>query len=611
MTAERSERSLPLGQVLMRQGLISAGELKDALAEQHRTREPLGSILIRRNYVPAHLVLKEVAAQHRELEFVDLEHEPIDDTAAKVIPEHMALRLRSLPIGWQAGRLRVAMADPKDSFAVDEIRETTDFRVRAVLAEPGQLEAATRRFWARYSRQVAALDSHNRAHSRRPQLGESELADRADSPGSDPGERAQPAEREAEAERPRLRLAPPEPERSHETPPVVAFVDHLLTRSMEAGATDVHLDPNGGALAIRFRVDGVLTDALSLSERASRAVIDRLKVLAGLDLDGTRLPQEGRFGFRHEDRNVQARVISLPTADGESVAIRIVDEGPRLRPLDALGFSAEAGAAWKEAIGQPGGAVLVTGPARSGISTTLFSSVRSLDARAKNVVTVEQEVEVVVPGVKQIVVDLSDGPAVVAFLNSVLRADPDVVLLSEIRDGKSASAVAEAANSGHLVLGSLRVDSAAAAPGALLGMGVEPFVVASALTCVSSQRLLRRLCPACKAVDHAPPAGLIPPDGLGDGGYRRAVGCKACGGTGYRGRLAIHEVMRVSPEITDAIRERRSREVIHQIAVSEGMVPLFGAGLEKALEGETSISELTRVFGASPRPPASAERTRS
>lgn len=569
MTAERAERSLPLGQVLLRQGLISADELKSALTEQQRTREPLGSILIRHNFVPAHLVLKEVAAQHRELEFVDLDHEVIDPTAARVIPEDMALRLRSLPIGWQGGRLRLAMADPKDSFAVDEIRETTEFRVQALLAEPSQLERATRRFWATV-RSQAPVDTPLRSSA---------------GPSS---------------ERPHLRLAPPGAERHHDNPQVVAFVDHLLNRSMEAGATDIHLDPSGESLAIRFRVDGVLTEGLSLSLKASRAVTDRLKALAGLELEPCQFPQEGRFGFRHQARTVQARLVCLPTAGGESVVLRIVDEGPRVRQIDELGFGVEAEFVWREAIGRPSGIVVVSGPARSGISTTLLSTIRSLDTRAKNVVTIEQEVEVSVPGVKQIVVDLSDGPAVSTFLKSVLRADPDVVLLSEIRDGRAATAIAEAATTGHLVVGSVRAESAAGVPAALVGMGADPFVLASTLICVSSQRLLRRLCAACCVPDPSPPPGLVPPDDVGsEAGYRHAVGCPACGNTGYRGRVAIHEVMRVTPAIAEAVAERRSPDLIRQVAVSEGMVPLFGAGLEKALQGETSISELTRVFGAS------------
>lgn len=586
MTAERAERSLPLGQVLLRQGLITADELKQALSEQQRTREPLGSILIRRDFVPAHVVLKEVAAQHRDLEFVDLDGELIDPTASRVIPEHMALRLRAFPIGWQGGRLRVAMADPRDSFAVDEIREATDFRVEALLAEPQQLETATRRFWAKWSRQGSA-PAYAAAQAPPP------IPDH-----QPPAPVAEPA-----APPPRLRLAPPEAERHHDKPKVIAFVDHLISRCMEAGASDIHLDPHDGSLVIRFRVDGVLTDALTLSDTASRAVIDRFKAMAGLDIDMIRLPQEGAFDFRHEDRTIQARVVSLPTAEGEYLAVRIVDEGPRLRAMEDLGFSTEAYQVWTAALERPGGAIVVTGPSRSGISTTLFSTLRNLDTRSKNVVTVEQSVEIVVPGVKQIAVDLADGPAVAAFLDSILRADPDVVLLSEIRDAKAARAAVEAATSGHLVMGSLRVDSAAAAPSALIGFGLEPFVVASALSCVSSQRLLRRLCPVCKAVDESPPPSLVPPDDLGgETGYRRPVGCGACGGTGFKGRLAIHEVMEITPEVAEAICERRSREVLHQIAVSEGMIPLFGAGLEQALAGETSIGELNRVFGAKPRP---------
>jgi type IV pilus assembly protein PilB len=388
-----------------------------------------------------------------------------------------------------------------------------------------------------------------------------------------------------------------------EDAPIVKFVNLLITQAVNDRASDLHVEPTESDLRIRFRIDGVLHEVMRSPRSIQAGVISRLKVMADINIAERRVPQDGRISLKVGGRAIDLRVATLPTVYGEKVVMRILDKGHALLRLEDLGFLPETHERFSSAYHKPYGTILVTGPTGSGKSTTLYATLNILNESHRNIITVEDPVEYRLAGINQVQVHPKAGLTFASALRSILRSDPDVILVGEIRDRETAIIAIEAALTGHLVLSTLHTNSAASTPMRLVEMGVEPFLVTSALDCVVAQRLARRLCDHCKEAYQPSEAELVeagwPVDELSGSSdwpvLQRAVGCSSCGKTGYRGRFAIHEVMLVSEEIERMVIERRSTDDIVKVAVMEGMITLREDGLRKVALGQTTLEEIFRV----------------
>jgi type IV pilus assembly protein PilB len=389
----------------------------------------------------------------------------------------------------------------------------------------------------------------------------------------------------------------------HETAddaPVVRLVHQLVGQAVELGASDLHLAPDSEDLRVRFRIDGVLRDVTTISRRLAAGVVSRMKIMAELDIAERRVPQDGRVGLTVDGHRVDLRVVTVPTVRGEGVVMRILDKDAVVMDLGELGMSEAALSRFRRSYTQSHGAVLVTGPTGSGKSTTLYAALENVNTPSHHIITIEDPVEYQVEGITQLQVNARAGLLFSTGLRAIVRADPDVIMVGEIRDRETAQIAIEAALTGHLVLSTLHTNDAATSITRLIEMGIEPFLVASALDCVVAQRLVRVLCPHCKRRVILPMATLREygyAAGFDVEGYE-PVGCKNCGGLGYRGRTGIYEVMTITPEVRALALERRSADEILEMAVVQGMHRLKDDGLDKVKQGRTSMAEIARVVNA-------------
>ena len=379
--------------------------------------------------------------------------------------------------------------------------------------------------------------------------------------------------------------------------PVIKLVNSIVAQAVEEGASDVHFEPAGREMRVRFRVDGVLDETTSIPRRMVAGVISRVKIMADLDISERRVPQDGRVGLKVEGHAVDIRVVTMPSVDGEGVVMRILDKTQALMTLDQLGMSGGPSERFDAAIRQAYGAVLVTGPTGSGKSTTLYAALNAINSVEKNILTIEDPVEYHLEGINQLQVNERAGLTFSRGLRSMLRADPDVIMVGEIRDAETARIAVESALTGHLVLSTLHTNDAPSAITRLTEMGIEPFLTASAVDCVVAQRLARRLCNNCKR------RAILAVEALRDSGFNadfdieayEPVGCPRCNGTGYKGRVGIYEVMLLDDEIRSLAIRRASADELLAAAIAGGMRPLRDDGLEKVRQGLTSIAEVTRV----------------
>ena len=507
----------PLGSLLIDEGLLTEAQLDAAVVEQARTGKPLGRLLIEQGTISEAELVRTLARQVG-LEFVDLNECTIDGSVAALVTESLARRYQAIPVGWEDGKLVVAMADPSNVFAVDDIRALAGAEVRTVVATASQIIETIERFF-RVDGEVdevmqAATDE---ADEETDLSGLSEIVEDA---------------------------------------PIVKFVNLFVNQAVGDRASDIHVEPNESDLRIRFRIDGVLHEVMRSPRSIQAGVISRLKVMADINIAERRVPQDGRITMKVSGRSIDLRVATLPTVYGEKVVMRILDKTQAILKLEDLGFAAEAHARFESSYTKPYGTILVTGPTGSGKSTTLYATLNQLNTPDRNIITVEDPVEYRLPGINQVQIHPKAGLTFAGALRSILRADPDIVLVGEIRDKETAVIGIEAALTGHLVLSTLHTNDAASTPMRLVEMGVEPFLVTSALDCVVAQRLARKLCDKCKEPFQPTEAELIeagwPTEELEAGEWptlHRAIGCGSCGRTGYRGRFGIHEVMAMSEEI--------------------------------------------------------------
>ena len=553
-------KSKQLGQILIELGFITPEQLETALEEHRKTPKSLGRVLIDLGMIKEADLVRALAEQVG-LEFVDLNEFPIDATSTVLLPEALSRRYRAIPIGERDGRLLVAMSDPANVYALDDIRTITGRDVQPVVATANDVEEAIQKF--------SGMDSQVEAMA-------SIAAESVDETTADLEEALEDA-------------------------PIVKLVNAIMTQAVGDRASDVHLEPAEHNVRIRFRVDGVLHEPMPPAPKSIQGgLISRLKVMADLNIAERRVPQDGRISMKVGGRALDLRVATLPTVHGEKVVIRVLDKSNALLRLEDLGFLENAYDRFSESFRKPYGAILVTGPTGSGKSTTMYSTLNILNEESKNIITVEDPVEYRLPGVNQMQVNPKAGLTFASALRSILRADPDIVLIGEIRDKETATIAIEAALTGHLVLSSLHTNDAPSAISRLVEMDVETFLVASAIDAVVAQRLARKLCERCRVV-YQPEQAELEAAGFPEWLWPeipqlfKAQGCPACSNTGYRGRIGLYEVMRMSEEIERLTVERASADAIRNVAVQQGMMTLRDDGLEKARMGITTLDEVARV----------------
>ncbi len=534
--------------------------LQQALTTAELTSRPLRTVLVD-DQIITEFQLATAVAEVYGVEAAELSSFPVEPSAMTRIPLTLARRTRMLPIAVTDTTITVAVTDPGDVLGLDDIRAATGLVVRPVVVGKDDLD----RLLDRYVRASTDLD----------EAAAQAVADET------------PSEAEALAG-------------VGEDTPVVRYVNSLLERAITSRASDIHLEPSEHDLKIRLRIDGVLHEVDAVPRGIQSALISRLKILSGLDITERRVPQNGRITKDMNGRSIDLRTATLPTVWGENVVLRVLDTGGIDLELRKLGFTEFNYDRFAESFSKPHGMVLVTGPTGSGKSTTLYATLGEIARPEVNVITVEDPVEYRMDGINQVQVNAKAGLTFAAVLPAILRSDPDVVLIGEIRDRATAQLAVEAALTGHLVLSTLHTNDAPSAVTRLVEMGVEPFLVGSSLDAVLAQRLSRKLCEWCKEAYEPDEKDLVgaswPFETFGmPEKFWRPVGCRSCAQTGYRGRLAVNEVMPVSEDIERLAVQRAPASEIKRVAIAEGMVTLRDDGLRKTADGLTSLEEVLRV----------------
>jgi type IV pilus assembly protein PilB len=546
-----------IGDVVVELGFAERGSVERAIAEARASGRRTGEVLLSNGCLTPDQ-LARVIAERFGVDHVDLGAFKVDMTAANIVSVAAARRYEAVPVHVLDERtLLVAMADPGNVLAVDDISLMTGYEIRAAASAREDVLSLISR--------LNQLDGIVVEEAHEEEDTAAEVTDLRDSAGD---------------------------------APVIKLVHSLIAQGVEQGASDIHFEPRDGELVVRYRVDGVLSDATRVPKRHVAGVVSRIKIMSDLDIAERRAPQDGRVALSIDGRHVDVRVATLPLVGGEAAVLRILDKDSAVVELDKLGFQPAARATFERSFGRAHGAVLVTGPTGSGKTTTLYGALRVLHTPEKNIITIEDPVEYELSGIKQMQVNPKAGVTFDAGLRSMMRADPDVIMVGEIRDHETAQIAIEAALTGHLVLSTLHTNDAPTAVARLIDMGIEPFLVASALDCVVAQRLARTLCPNCKR------EVTVPGDVVRANGFRvdedeivvcEPVGCPRCGGAGYKGRVGLYEVMAVTEQIRELIIRRAAADEIAAAAVADGMRRLREDGLDKVRAGVTSFAEIARV----------------
>jgi len=543
--------------VLVDLGYVPEDRARAAIEEARTAAQPPEELLLNQGAISAEQLSRAVAERYG-LDHVDLGIYQVDMAAANLIPVNTARRYRALPIGFvDKQTLLVAMADPTNVLAVDDVQIATGLDCRVAVAPAEDIDSLIGRLNTLQSAVSEAVEED----------AEEELAEVSDM------------------------------QVSAEDAPVIKLVYSILGQAVGEGASDVHFEPDEDEMRVRFRIDGVLREAAHVPKRMVGAVVSRLKIMSDLNIAEKRVPQDGRVSVTVEDRRVDLRITTLPTQRGEGATIRVLDKDNAQRSLDDLGMDGVGRERFEQAFQQAYGAVLVTGPTGSGKSTTLYAALRALNQVEKKIITIEDPVEYQVVGINQINVNRPAGLDFARGLRSVLRADPDIVMVGEIRDGETARIAIEAALTGHMMLSTLHTNDAPGAITRLGEMGIEAFLTSSAVDCVVAQRLARKLCTHCKK------RIAIPPEALADAGLRvggeieayEPVGCPRCSQSGYRSRVGLYSVMRLSEKIKEMVVAGEPEAEIGAVAREEGMLELREDGLVKVRSGMTSLEEVLRV----------------
>ncbi|MEK4849547.1 ATPase, T2SS/T4P/T4SS family [Paenibacillus sp. FSL H7-0756] len=542
-----------LGDLLVENGIISEEQLQEALIDQRKTKRKLGDLLISQGYITEQQLI-EVLEFQLGIPHVSLHKYHIDPAITQIIPESMAKRYQVLPFLKEGGKLMVAMADPLDYFAIEDLRMSTGFRIEPAISTRDELQRAI-------ARHYGMRDSMNQMLIELPtqeEITETEITD--------------------------------------EDSPIVRLVNQMIQQAVQLRASDIHVDPGENNLLIRYRIDGTLRTERLIPKQMQGFITARLKIMARLNIAERRLPQDGRIKMQFDYKMIDIRVSSLPTMHGEKIVLRLLDLSTGIKAVDTLGFSEGNAATFKEMIGRPYGIMLITGPTGSGKTTTLYSALSQLNQETVNIITVEDPVEYQLEGINQVHVNPAIGLTFAAGLRSILRQDPNIVMVGEIRDTETAEIAVRASLTGHLVLSTLHTNDAVSSISRLRDMGVEPYLIASSLIGVVAQRLVRKICTDCKETykPSQQEAIMLERYGLRTDILHRGSGCGSCNSTGYRGRLAIHEVLTIDDHMRQLVTDSASVEELRSAAKVGGLVQLMEDGLLKVSQGMTTLQEVLR-----------------
>ena len=549
-----------LGEIMLEAGVLTDEQLQQALKDQKASNQRLGKLLLDKGYVTEERLL-EVLEEHLGIPHVNLYSYPIDSRVATSIPMYMAQRYRVIPVEEREGKIVLAMSDPQDIIALDDVKMVTQKKVEPVLASEHAVEYAINQFFG-----LKETLSEGR------------------------GEQGKTPEQEEEEERIRNLVT---------EAPIVKVVNSFIQQAVNEGASDIHIEPVQSGVQVRMRIDGLLHQMTSPPQDTQPLIVSRIKIMANMDIAERRLPQDGSIQMRVSNKDVNMRVSTLPTVHGEKVVIRILEKEKIILPLEELGFSEPNYKNFQRLLMKHSGMILVTGPTGCGKSTTLYSSLNNLNRIEDNIITVEDPVEYNLEGVNQVQVNPRINRTFANSLRTILRQDPNIIMVGEIRDLETAEIATRAALTGHLVMSTLHTNSSTEAISRLLDMGVAPYLITSSVVGVVAQRLVRKLCPHCqeeysptpeeralykKLFNKTPPEMLV-----------RGAGCKDCNQTGYRGRMGIHEVLALNQSLRRLVLEGEAGDAIREQALRQDLVPLLLDGWEKIQQGHTSFEEVVRV----------------
>jgi type IV pilus assembly protein PilB len=563
-----------LGDLLVAEGLITDAQLRQALGDQKGKADKLGSVLIRQGSITEEQLIGFLSRQYG-IPSITLQNLDIDAQTLRLVPPHIAKKYEVLPVKRIGGTLTLAMSDPTNVFALDDIAFMTNLQILPVVAP----QAAIRR----------ALDSNYDAAQ--PSSSMTDMMSEITGDASNV--------EVVEDEQAGKQVDVFELKESADEAPVVKLVNMVLVDAIRKGASDLHWEPYEKTFRVRFRIDGVLHEMLSPPKRLEPAIISRLKIMSNLDISERRLPQDGRIKLRYGSREIDFRVSILPTIFGEKAVLRILDKEALQLDMTKLGFDAWSYEKFGHAIHQPYGMVLITGPTGSGKTTTLYSAISTINSPEHNIMTAEDPVEYNLKGVNQVQVNEGIGRTFAGVLRSFLRQDPDVILVGETRDLETAQISIRAALTGHLVFTTLHTNDCPSTVARLVDMGVQPFLLSSALLLILAQRLGRRICRDCREPIEGHEDDLVPyghvSEGRGRVTFFKGKGCQTCNFTGMKGRVALYEVMPITEDLRNVILKGAQTAEIREMAQAQGMKTLRQAGLLKVLEGTTTVEEVLRV----------------
>ena len=561
---------VPLGQMLVQDGILTDEQVATALDRQRKTKERLGQVLIDMRLIDEEVLLKYLGAQFRKEPITRQELGALDLDVVKLIPEEVARQHRVIAAERNGRRLIVATADPLNVVAIDDLRRATGLEIDFRIGPGAAIQEAIDRTYRRM------ISTEGIDEALRQDLGLSVGLSTA-------------AEETVDVKQLRTQA---------DDPPVVKVVNYVLSRAASDNASDIHVEPHEDRTRVRYRVDGLLFDLLEVPRSLHLAVVSRLKIISRLDIAERRLPQDGSFASRIHGREIDFRVSTLPTIFGEKVVLRLLEKEAVVQhySLESLGFEPEQFEHFMRGIRRPWGMVLLTGPTGSGKSTTLHTAIKAIKSPRKNIITVEDPVEYRQPGIQQVQVKSEIGFDFARSLRSILRQDPDIIMVGEIRDQETAQIAVRAALTGHLVLSTLHTNDATSTVTRLINIGVEPFLVATAVNVAAAQRLVRKICASCKEAyrPNAEESALFAPDPAPEVLYR-GRGCKACRNIGYSGRMALYEVFWVNAGIRRMVLDGADGDTLRQRATEDGMTTLRQAGFRRALQGHTTVEEVVAV----------------
>ncbi|MFH1453802.1 MAG: type IV-A pilus assembly ATPase PilB [Armatimonadota bacterium] len=561
-----------LGELLVDKQFITVKQLEKAHEKAEKSGTSLRKILVSMGFVSENDISQAIGDQ-LGIKFVNLNELELDPDFVKSVPDHLAQRYKVIPVDQKEEKLTLAMVDPTDVVALDDIRLVTGLNIDPVIATEEAVNSAIARYYgvtdiaeAEETVKDIAIDAHG------------------------PLEIEEGKEEEISVDKLKELV---------DEAPIVRVVNLIISQAINDKASDIHIEPDAKSVRVRYRIDGVLHDVMSPPKHIQAPMVSRIKIMANMDIAERRIPQDGKIHLRHEKKEYDLRVSSLPVIYGEKIVMRILDKSSIMLGLDKLGFYSEIQGEFEDIVEKPYGMILVTGPTGSGKSTTLYSCLHKLNRGDNNIITIEDPVEYQLPGINQVQVNEKAGLTFANALRCFLRQDPDIIMVGEIRDSETAKIAIEAALTGHLVLSTLHTNDAAGAITRLIEMGVEPFLVASSVIGVLAQRLPRVICSNCKEA-YNPPAESVRKFGFAAQSdsqvtFYKGVGCDNCKQTGYKGRTGVYELLPVSDRLKGLILKKASTNEIKQAGVEEGMKTLQDDGLRKVLEGVTTIEDCLRV----------------